>query len=309
MKNRVCLVVCYFGKWPKYIDLFLKSCRFNPSIDFLLISDCGPLPNAPDNVEVVSTSLPALKRRIEERLRMKVAIDRPYKLCDFKTAYGIIFEDYLEKFEFWGCTDLDIVYGNIEKFIGDKLLDNNDVIAARPWYLTGFFFLFRNVDYLRRLYMQSKDYKKVYKNTHHFSFIECNFAWQQLRNGASIFEVDTQVESMTEVIRREEKNGLQVCFAEMARESVDWRPLLWNQGKLTEEDKEWLLFHFVVHKNHWAFSVPDWEQVPDAYYISRFGLWSQEASLIGPVRDIDWGGILQRGTRKVLDRLVRESSG
>nr|WP_263792010.1 DUF6625 family protein [Salinibacter sp.] len=253
-------------------------------------------------------SFAEMKQRTSEQLEMKVALDRPYKLCDFKTAYGTILEDYLEEYDFWGCTDLDLVYGRIDDFITDDVLNQHDVIAARPWYLTGFFFLFRNCERTNQLYEQSRDHERVYQNDDHFSFIECNFAWQQLRNGTSIFDADTDIESMTEVIRREEQNGLQVHFSEMARESVDWRPLLWNRDRLTEGGREWLLFHFVFHKDHWAFSLPNWKRVPDSYYISKFGLWNRDTPLTGPLRDIDWSGILQRGTKKTVERLVGNSN-
>jgi hypothetical protein len=303
MQKSICLVACYFGNWPTYIDLFLTSCRQNPSVDFLLVSDCGPLPHAPDNVRVVPVSFEALKERITEQLGMEVAINRPYKLCDFKTAYGVVLGDYLQGYDFWGCTDLDQVYGRIRQFVPDELLDAHDVIAARPWYLTGFFFLFRNNEHVNRLFQKSRDYQRVYQQGEVFSFIECNFAWQKLRKGRSIGSIDTEIESMTEVIRREERNGLRVCFREMARESTTWPPVLWDHGVLSEGEKEWLLFHFVVQKNHWAFSLPNWgANVPRAFYISRCGLWDASRPVMGPLRDIRWSRIVKRGFNKLVTR-------
>ncbi|WP_394801511.1 DUF6625 family protein [Belliella filtrata] len=31
-------MTCFFGEFPWYFPLFLKSCRFNPSIDFQIYS-------------------------------------------------------------------------------------------------------------------------------------------------------------------------------------------------------------------------------------------------------------------------------
>jgi hypothetical protein len=253
-------------------------------------------------------SFAAFQERVEEQLGMKVALERPYNLCDLKTSYGTILADYLDEYDFWGCTDLDLVYGRIRSFITDELLDQHDVIAARPWYLTGFFFLFRNNDHLNQLYRQSRDYKRVYKSPEHFSFIECNKAWQDLRDGVSIFEADTAIESMTEVIRREEQNGLRVHFSEMARESVGATPLKWNEGVLTEGEKEWLLFHFVVHKSHWAFSFPEWAEIPDAFTISRFGVWKGNGQYWAPLRDIRWTTLLRQGGSKVMSKIKRTYS-
>lgn len=33
------LICCYLGKLPWYLDYFLHSCKYNPSVDFFLITD------------------------------------------------------------------------------------------------------------------------------------------------------------------------------------------------------------------------------------------------------------------------------
>ena len=37
----IALVLPYFGKFPDYFKLFLKSCKKNKSVDFLLYTDCN----------------------------------------------------------------------------------------------------------------------------------------------------------------------------------------------------------------------------------------------------------------------------
>ena len=44
---------------------------------------------------------------------MQVTLDRPYKLCDFKPAYGFIFGEYLKEYDYWGHCDIDIVWGDL----------------------------------------------------------------------------------------------------------------------------------------------------------------------------------------------------
>jgi len=29
-QQRICIVVCYFGRWPAWFDIYLKSCQYNP---------------------------------------------------------------------------------------------------------------------------------------------------------------------------------------------------------------------------------------------------------------------------------------
>ena len=38
--KKIILINCYFGKFPSFFNLFLKSCEANPSVDFLIFSDC-----------------------------------------------------------------------------------------------------------------------------------------------------------------------------------------------------------------------------------------------------------------------------
>lgn len=37
------IIIPYFGKWPVWFDLYLKSARENECIDFYFFTDC-PLP-------------------------------------------------------------------------------------------------------------------------------------------------------------------------------------------------------------------------------------------------------------------------
>ncbi|WP_420882928.1 DUF6625 family protein [Zooshikella ganghwensis] len=39
----IAIIIPYFGQWPEWIDLYIESCKHNPSIDWLLFSDCPPL--------------------------------------------------------------------------------------------------------------------------------------------------------------------------------------------------------------------------------------------------------------------------
>ena len=40
MDNKIAMIMPYFGKWPKWINLFFYSCGKNEFIDFYIFSDC-----------------------------------------------------------------------------------------------------------------------------------------------------------------------------------------------------------------------------------------------------------------------------
>jgi hypothetical protein len=307
----LCLVTCYFGSWPGYIDLFLESCRHNPSVDFLLISDCGPLSDAPPNVRVVPATLDDVRDRIRERLGLDPAIVTPYSLCDFKPTYGILLDDLLDGYDFWGCTDVDLIYGNIRSFITEELLSSNDVISARAPYLTGFFFLFRNENRLNGLYRQSADCERVLQSERHFSFTECNYQWDALISGASIFDLDTEIESITEVIRREEQAGRLRChFADLGREVMDGTEFVWDDGRLVEfypnRSVERMLLHFVILKNQFYFTFPDWETVPHRYHVRPTGFYrDSEATGLNRLRALPVTAIARKWWSQTTDDVTR----
>lgn len=47
------------------------------------------------NIKVFSSSLADIQQRAEQKLHISAKLPTPYKLCDFRPIYGIIFEDYL----------------------------------------------------------------------------------------------------------------------------------------------------------------------------------------------------------------------
>jgi hypothetical protein len=256
-----------------------------------LVSDCGPLPQAPDNVTVEPMSFGEMKDRLANRLGMEVSCEYPQKLVDFKPTYGAVLEEYLEDYDFWGCTDIDLVYGQIGDFVTDDLLNRHDIVACGDAYLTGPFFLFRNDSRTNRLYQKSSDHQRVFQTSDILSFTECNFCGPALKDGASIFDLDTEIETMTEVIRREERNGLRTSFRSLTSVHA-WPPVKWSEGHLMQRERELLLFHFVRHKRKETFSFPNWDEIPDTYWITKYGLWDRSRPVRSIVRDCNWGAAI-----------------
>ena len=62
----------------------------------------------------------------EKKLGFHVSLDQSYKLCDFKPAYGFLFEEYLQGYQFWGHCDIDTIMGNLSKLLTDELLNQYD---------------------------------------------------------------------------------------------------------------------------------------------------------------------------------------
>lgn len=135
---RICIMAVYFGPLPAWFALWAASCADNPDIDFLIVTDQEP-GELPANVRLQPETLGGVRRRLELALGCEVALERPYKLCDYKPFMGLAFADELTGYDYWGFADLDLVFGDLEGFFRYEDLWRYDKFLP-----LGHLFLFRN---------------------------------------------------------------------------------------------------------------------------------------------------------------------
>jgi len=133
-------IACYFGKLPEHFPIFMRSIEMNPTIDFLLITDCT-VRNPPANLKVYNCSFEDLRKWIQALFDFEIVLDRPYKLCDYKPVWGLAIKEYIEGYDFWGYCDLDMIFGDIRSFLPDSILEEYDKI-----YKLGHLTYYRNTD-------------------------------------------------------------------------------------------------------------------------------------------------------------------
>ena len=169
--KKIIFILPYFGKFNNYFSLFLKSCEYNKDIDWLIITDDHTQYDYPNNVIVKYIEFDELKSLIDNKFGFKTTINRPHKLCDFKPAYGYIFEEYISEYDFWGHCDCDVIFGDIRKFITNELLDKYDKL-----FCLGHCTLYKNTEEINKVFMNDykgeKLYKKAYSSDDSFAFDE-----------------------------------------------------------------------------------------------------------------------------------------
>jgi hypothetical protein len=165
------VVVVYFGPLPKWMNLHLATCAANPDVDWVILSD-HPCPPRPPNVHLFPMSLQHFRALARERLGMPVAIETPYKICDFKPAFGVILDEYLRRYDFWAHSDLDICWGRIRRFITDADLHQYDIISAAPYQICGHFTLYRNDSRVNNLFRANGEHQRVFQEPKHLGFDE-----------------------------------------------------------------------------------------------------------------------------------------
>lgn len=171
-KLKKVLIIPYFGKFNNYFQLWLNSCGYNKDFDWLIFTDDKTKYEYPPNVFVHYTTFEAIKEKINNLFEFEIVLDSPYKLCDYRPAYGEIFEDYISSYDYWGYCDTDLIWGNLSDFFTDEILKKYDKISD-----AGHFTLYKNTKEMVEAYRTLKSrgcytYKKVFTDENSYAFDE-----------------------------------------------------------------------------------------------------------------------------------------
>jgi len=157
--KKICIVVPYFGKWPAWMHLYLASCGRNSTIDWIFITDCRPPHDAPANVRFQKMEWRGCAELIRDRCRVRNGPAKPYKLCDFRFAFGDVFREYFEGYHYWGFGDIDVIYGNVRAFLTSDVLDH-DLITFSEAHVSGHLTFLRNTRELAEKYQSSEQWRR-----------------------------------------------------------------------------------------------------------------------------------------------------
>jgi len=269
MNQTIAIITCWYGPYPWYLPYFIHSCSYNASVDFYIITDNKEdIPNLPGNVHVVYKTLEEIKTDASEKLGFSINIEYPYKLCDYKPAYGYLFPEIVKNYTFWGQSDMDVIYGDLRKFLDKDMLNSYDFISVRHDYTSGCFALYKNNLMMNTFFMRSRDFKTVFSNPEHFCFDECNFVWDDLTAGKSIFETDAKIESFTHLIRSAADSGeIKAHFDFILVEGIVGK-IKFDHGKIIYKNEfEGILYHLYWLKRVITNTrVP--RNIPHIYFIS-----------------------------------------
>ena len=175
-RYKILLIVVYYGSWPPWFPAYLESCRTNETIDWLFITDCANPPSAPSNVKFTASTRENLIEMVTKRLAIDVVIPSNRKLCDIRPIYGVIFDNHIQGYDFWGFCDVDVIWGNIRHFYTDEILAKYDAISARKSRLSGHFTLLRNCNKINLAFWDYPSLVKILVNPAYCWFDEQGFS-------------------------------------------------------------------------------------------------------------------------------------
>jgi hypothetical protein len=122
--KKILLCIPYFGDFPPYFKCWLSSVASNSTINWLLLTDNLEEYQYPENLRVINTSFDDFKKQIQQKFDFEISLDAPYKICDYRPAFGYVLNEYIDGYDFWGYTDIDMIYGDIRKFLNDNILES-----------------------------------------------------------------------------------------------------------------------------------------------------------------------------------------
>jgi hypothetical protein len=204
------MIVPYFGILPEWFDQWVANMELLKPLgyDYLLVTNL---------------------RLFEQRVRDKLGIEPNItpgtgKVWDYRCAFGVLFEEEIKGYDFWGHTDFDVVYGNVDKWVTDEFLSELDVHSNHNTYVCGPWTLYRNKKEVNELFYNSPSWQRIMTEKEATGWVEMEFS------------------------RTLESSGLRYEYTFwQGKDPNIYQNLTYNKG-LFDEDEEIMMFHFNRHK-------------------------------------------------------------
>ena len=255
MKSIV-IIFPYFGTLPTQYNMWRASALQNPSVDFMFFTDADVEPA--ENIIVHRMQFYEFQQIVQKAFDFPIVLNRPYKLCEYKQAYGYILQEYIKEYDFWGFGDLDLVYGDIRNFLTDTVLSHKFLLG---W---GHLTLLRNdVDantYFMKQVSGYQSYKEAFTTAKitffdEFRYKGCSDKWRDCRPKDCWME--WPFDNASKPKQSYHFNSLTRGWKQVIFEHIDNKlyMLRFNNGQL--EKKESLYAHF-QHRGFMKDKVTDY---------------------------------------------------
>ena len=163
-KNKIILIQLWLGKIPDYFWYHYETTK-NLNIDFLFVTDQDIILDS-KNYKIIQITKEDIESKLSDILSVEFKIKNNKKTCDLKASLGHLFESYTNGYDYFGCYDIDTLFGDTHKYltphlgeydfisIGDNTIHNR---------LSGPFLIIKNNDELRKLYI-NEHFIKCFEN-------------------------------------------------------------------------------------------------------------------------------------------------
>jgi hypothetical protein len=160
------------------------------------------------------------------------------KLCDYKPAYGALFSDYVRGSSYWGHVDLDIVWGNIAKYLREPLSRGIRMISSDGRRISGPFTIYENSRDVVQLFREIPDLIAKLNADASLDLDEREFDGVAKASGISLlmrsFHVRREIsrDALRQFLADEAVFQQVVTGFSLPRESRNRLPALWRSGEM-----------------------------------------------------------------------------
>jgi hypothetical protein len=155
--KKIAILIPYFGKFPEWSDLFFQTLKKNSTIDFIFFTNCDTSRYTAPNLFFNQLTFQEYLQLVNTKLSFAFQPTNAYKLCDLRPLFGFIHSDIFKPYDFYGWTDMDILFGDIRSFYTDEMLEKYAVLSTHAIRISGHMALFKNTERNRLMY------KKIYQ--------------------------------------------------------------------------------------------------------------------------------------------------
>jgi hypothetical protein len=157
-----CFVVPYFGVYPPWMEHWLANSVHLKALGYDFLFD---------------TDEADFRRRVRRILDIECPpMHGTGKVWDFRPALGLLYEEELTGFDFWGHTDFDCVYGRVDRFVSDEFLQEIDMHSDCRDYVNGCWSLYRNTSQMRDLFMEEPFWHPIMEDPEPSGWAEKQFS-------------------------------------------------------------------------------------------------------------------------------------
>lgn len=156
------LILVWFGPYPKELNRWVANMEYlkQYGYDYLIFSN-----------------LKLFEQRVRDKLGIEpFIIEGTGKPWDYRGALGVLFEDEIKGYDYWGHTDFDCVYGDVNSFMPDEELVKYDIWSNHHNYICGPWTLYRNTEVVNNIFRQCPDWKERLTEPKATGWVEMGFS-------------------------------------------------------------------------------------------------------------------------------------
>jgi hypothetical protein len=234
MVNKVVLIQVWFGEIPDYFWYHYETTKNIYGLDFIIFTDQN-IELSSKNYRVVNITKEEIEKKLSSKLNSEIIIKNNKKTCDLKASFGDLFESYIDGYDYFGCYDIDTLFGDVYSNLLQYLNEYDFITIGEETYhnrLSGPFLIIKN----------TKELRELYKNG---DYVGC-----MLNNDVQCYEEHTLSDLAKEKYKIKIINSTNCESNNGGKNTYD---VCWSGGKLKVNDEEKMMYHF-YRKGHTVFN-------------------------------------------------------